>query len=59
MTQKNYKNYTHPDNLVSFEAFRLILKNALEKMGGKIRFESEKEKGAIFYVTIPGAMIEA
>jgi PAS domain S-box-containing protein len=36
-----------------------IVKNALEKMGGKIRFESEKEKGAVFYVSIPSVLIEA
>ncbi len=36
-----------------------IVKNALEKMHGKIHFESEKEKGAVFYVTIPTILVEA
>ncbi len=35
-----------------------IVKNALEKMSGKIRFESEIGKGTTFYVTIPNAIKE-
>jgi PAS domain S-box-containing protein len=36
-----------------------IVKNALEKMHGKIHFESKEEKGSTFYVSIPNALVEA
>lgn len=48
----------HPDSSGSGLGL-FIVKNALEKMKGKIRFESESGKGTIFYVTIPNALIEA
>ncbi|TAH41194.1 MAG: PAS domain-containing sensor histidine kinase [Bacteroidetes bacterium] len=36
-----------------------IVKNALEKMKGKIRFESEIGKGTTFFVTLPSTVIES
>jgi signal transduction histidine kinase len=36
-----------------------IVKNALDKMKGKIRFESNPDKGTSFFVDIPNALIEA
>jgi signal transduction histidine kinase len=36
-----------------------IVKNALDKMKGKIRFESEQGKGTSFFVEIPNALVEA
>ncbi len=48
----------HPDSNGSGLGL-FIVKNALEKMKGKIRFESESGKGTIFYVTIPHELVEA
>lgn len=48
----------HPDSSGSGLGL-FIVKNALEKMKGTIRFESEPGKGTTFYVTIPGALVEA
>lgn len=48
----------HPDSSGSGLGL-FIVKNALEKMKGKIRFESETGKGTTFFVTIPNALLEA
>ncbi len=48
----------HPDSSGSGLGL-FIVKNALEKMNGKIRFESELNKGTTFFVTIPKAIIES
>jgi signal transduction histidine kinase len=48
----------HPDSSGSGLGL-FIVKNALEKMHGKIRFESENGKGTTFYVSIPSPLIEA
>ena len=48
----------HPDSNGSGLGL-FIVKNALEKMKGQIRFESENGKGTIFYVTIPNVLVDA
>jgi PAS domain S-box-containing protein len=48
----------HPDSGGSGLGL-FIVKNALEKMKGKIRFESEEGKGTTFFVDIPNALVEA
>jgi len=48
----------HPDSVGSGLGL-FIVKNALEKMKGKIRFESEEGKGTSFFVDIPNALVEA
>ena len=48
----------HPDSNGSGLGL-FIVKNALDKMKGKIRFVSEQGKGTIFYVSIPNALLEA
>ena len=48
----------HPDSNGSGLGL-FIVKNALEKMKGQIRFESETGKGTVFYVSIPNALVEA
>ncbi|MCX6290662.1 MAG: PAS domain S-box protein [Bacteroidetes bacterium] len=48
----------HPDSSGSGLGL-FIVKNALEKMHGKIHFDSESGKGTVFYVSIPNALVEA
>ncbi|HRH64942.1 MAG TPA: PAS domain-containing sensor histidine kinase [Bacteroidia bacterium] len=48
----------HPDSNGSGLGL-FIVKNALEKMKGKIRFESDPGKGTTFYVSIPNALVGA
>ena len=48
----------HPDSNGSGLGL-FIVKNALEKMHGKIHFESENGKGTVFFVSIPNALVEA
>ena len=48
----------HPDSNGSGLGL-FIVKNALEKIKGKIRFVSEPGNGTVFYVSIPNSLIEA
>ena len=48
----------HPDSKGSGLGL-FIVKNALEKIKGKIRFVSEPGNGTVFYVSIPNSLIEA
>ncbi|HNQ00329.1 MAG TPA: PAS domain-containing sensor histidine kinase, partial [Bacteroidia bacterium] len=47
----------HPDSNGSGLGL-FIVKNALEKMKGKIKFTSEQGHGTVFYVTIPNSLVE-